>query len=102
MENYKLQGPSEDEYRELRNGDHYVEIWRGLPNLDFKKAKSREGYDSLCCEQSGNYIWVGNDAVKELKINSNAILVAHLSKTRNEKINAWLVDKPKKLLEDRI
>ena len=65
-----------------------------LPNLDFEEVRSRGGHESPVYEQQGDYIWVARDAVKELKDNANALLVAWSTKTKTGKIDTWCVNKP--------
>lgn len=96
MENHVLYTLPGEKYEELKVGRNYTEVWRGLPDLDFKKVKSKEGHDSLLYQQDGDYIWVRHDAIEELKKNPQAILMAQLSKTADNKINAWCVHKPSK------
>jgi hypothetical protein len=74
---------------------NYLEVWKGLPNLDFVDEKSRGGHDSLKYEQGGDYIWISWKAVEELKKNPNTLLVAHI-KRKEGKVHAWSVDLPGK------
>src|SRR3989338_5883496 len=93
MENYVVYTMPINEYEQLKVGKEYVEVWKGLPEVDFEIVKSRGGYDSLRYQQDGNYIWVAYDAVEELRRNPQAILLIHRIKTNDDKINAWWVDK---------
>ncbi len=74
-------------------GERYVEVWRGLPDLAFEKTKSRRGDPSLVYKSGENYVYVITDAVRALERDSSSILVANLKKRGG--IEAYWVNTPR-------
>lgn len=60
----------------IMDGDRW-ELWSGLPPLNFQEAVSRDGSLSLKAESNGLYIWVASDALKALKRDPAALLMAN-------------------------
>ena len=80
-----------EEFCILVEGEHYLEIWQGLPELQFQKVKSRGGKNSLLHEVNRDYIWVEHSAVRALERNNQAVLVIGHKKTLDDKLNIrWI------------
>ncbi|MEK6937865.1 MAG: hypothetical protein AABX04_02380 [Nanoarchaeota archaeon] len=92
--NYVVYTPTVEEIARIAFGEHYLEVWKGLPNLDFVAGKTRNGEKGLRYEQEGHYAWVVPNALRALDKDSETILVPMIKKTRDGKLYAVQVDLP--------
>ena len=64
----------------MPEGCSYLEIWDGLPDLDFQQCTDGNGRPTLRYEQDGNYVWVNHNTVEALESDSPGLLIAHCRK----------------------
>jgi hypothetical protein len=89
-----LYTPSDADFARMKPGFSYLQIWCGLPNLQFEDAESRRGLPSLVHREGSNYVWVDSEATAAVKHNPNAILQAHIRKRDEGVLEAWCVSIP--------
>ncbi|HLD41603.1 MAG TPA: hypothetical protein VJB06_01080 [archaeon] len=89
--NYRLYGPSDEELRVLPIGSHYGEIWRGLPDVEFREERARNGELGLTYDEGGNYIWITPPAARAVKQNPYTFLLSMMKKTARG-MHAWSVE----------
>lgn len=81
--------PGEEILRGIPIGRSYVELWRGLPDLDFKPAESSGGLAGLVYRTRGSYVWVNPEAVKVLRADHEALLIVNRTRKENGALYVW-------------
>ncbi len=76
----------------LKLGDHYVEIWQGLPNLPFEPSASTGGRLGLRYETNDKYVWVTPNAAFALEQNQDEVLSATFKIVQDKKYFAQTID----------
>lgn len=90
------------EFSKVNWGEHYWEVWEGLPDFPFQETLSRGGHPSLRYEQNGHYIWVATDAYNAYKKNPQSIFPALMERQPNDKIFASLYWPSTKSLDETL
>lgn len=61
---------------QVKDGSYFLEVWKGLPNLDFEVVESRNAGNGLRYNGEEGYVWVIPSAARALEKDSEAILYA--------------------------
>ena len=83
----------------------YVELWRGLPDVQFEDVATRGGDSGWRYNQNGDYIWISPDARNAYESDPQTLFVAIMQKEIRGSIRAAFVDPAKdsiEIMRDRV
>lgn len=70
-----IYGLSEEERELIPRGESYLEIWAGLPEVEFERSESTGGQMGLHHKSRDLYIWVPPPAAKAISRNPQTLLM---------------------------
>ncbi len=76
----------------LKVGDHYTEIWQGLPDHPFEPSATTGGKSGLKYETNDKYVWVTPNTARALEQNPDEILYASIKKSKDKEYCARWVE----------
>ena len=88
IEKVRRYRPTREELGHM-SGEHYWEVWQGLPHIEFESAQSRGGQPALRYSKNGNYLWVDPDCLLSYSVNTGSlfeVLVEKNPSLKNGKI----------------
>lgn len=86
---YILYSPPQNLLATIKTGRTYVQLWQGLPDLEFEVRKSGGGLPGLAYETDKAYVWVSPDALRAVQDDPAALLLAHVRRRKTGRQEVW-------------